>query len=151
MGRSSTYVCIDYEIDGDPQGADPVNLITEVFLAGGASLIDHPLPIVASFDDAGTAMEAAVVAQWRTQREINDATRKLRGGVHLGELAEAIVVMKCANGNQIVFSGTVDLATDGTLDARPMALLQFAAGPTLLWLSTDSRPDIDGRPLRIPT
>ena len=90
VGRSSTYVCIDYEIDGDPQGADPVNLITEVFLAGGASLIDHPLPIVASFDDAGTAMEAAVVAQWRTQREINDATRKLRVGVHLGELAEAI-------------------------------------------------------------
>ncbi|MDP7067616.1 MAG: hypothetical protein QF637_08345 [Acidimicrobiales bacterium] len=153
MERSSTYVCIDYEVAGDPQGADPANLLSEVFVAGGATLLDHPLPIVASFDDAGAAMEVAIVAQWRTQREINDARRKLRIGVHLGELADALAVMECSNGNQIVFSGTVDVATGGTLDARPMALANIGrtSEPTQLWLSTDSRPDIDGRPLRIPT
>lgn len=147
----ATYVCVDYELDGVPKGLDPTSLIESIFSDSGASIIDHELPVVASFTDPTAAVEASIVGQWRVQREINDAHRKLRIGVHLGELAEAIVVMKCANGNQIVFSGTVDLATDGTLDARPMAVLQFATGPTQLWLSTDSRPDIDGRPLHIPT
>ncbi|MFL2987116.1 MAG: hypothetical protein ACJZ57_07720 [Candidatus Poriferisodalaceae bacterium] len=145
------HVCVDYEIDGVPNGAEPKSLVESIFSDSGASFFDHQLPVVASFEDPAVAVEASIVGQWRVQREINDPHRKLRIGVHLGDLGEAIVVMKCANGNQIVFSGTVDLATNGTLDARPMGVLQLATGPTQLWLSTDSRPDIDGRPLRIPT
>tara|TARA_Y100001970_G_scaffold272911_1_gene370207 strand:- start:16630 stop:17130 length:501 start_codon:yes stop_codon:yes gene_type:complete len=148
-----TYVCVDYELEGEPQGKNPKNFLEEIFLAGGAALINHELPVVASFDDVGVAMEYAVVAQWRTQREINDRNRKLRIGVHFGELDHALAVLGCANGNQIVFSGTVDSATGGILDARPMALANIWSDlePTQLWLSTDSRPDIDGRPLRVPT
>ena len=146
-------MCIDYEVDGEPQGRDPQNFVEEILVAGGAAMISHDIPVVASFDDVGAAMEHAIIAQWRTQREINDRDRKLRIGVHLGELDHAIAVMRCANGNQIVFSGTVDSATGGMLDARPMALANIWSDsePTQLWLSTDSRPDIDGRPLRIPT
>ncbi len=153
LKEGQTYVCIDYEVDGEPQCEDPQNFLEEILSAGGATLIDYELPIVASFDDVGVAMEQAIVAQWRTQREINDRDRKLRIGVHLGELDHAVAVMRCANGNQIVFSGTVDSATGGILDARPMALVNIWSDsePTQLWLSTDSRPDIDGRPLRIPT
>ena len=133
-------MCIDYEVDGEPQGRDPQNFVEEILVAGGATMINHDVPVVASFDDVGAAMEHAIV-------------RKLRIGVHLGELDHAIAVMRCANGNQIVFSGTVDSATGGMLDARPMALANIWSDsePTQLWLSTDSRPDIDGRPLRIPT
>ena len=151
--EGQTYECIDYEVDGEPQGEDPQNFLEEILSAGGATLIDYELPIVACFDDVGVAMEQAIVAQWRIQREINDRDRKLRIGVHLGELDHAVAVMRCANGNQIVFSGTVDSATGGILDARPMALVNIWSDsePTQLWISTDSRPDIDGRPLRIPT
>ncbi len=149
----ATYVCVDYEIDGVPQGLEPKSLVENIFSDSGASLIDHQLPVVASFEDATTAVEASIVGQWRVQREINDPHRKLRIGVHVGSLSETVAVLECSNGNQIVFSGAVDLATGGALDARPMALVNIwtDSEPTQLWLSTDSRPDIDGRPLRIPT
>jgi len=149
----ATYVCVDYEIDGVTQGLEPKSLIESIFLGSGASLIDHQLPVVASFEDPTTAVEASIVGQWRVQREINDPHRKLRIGVHVGSLSETVAVLNCSNGNQIVFSGAVDLATGGALDARPMALANIwtDSEPTQLWLSTDSRPDIDGRPLRIPT
>ena len=148
-----TFVCVDYEIEGTPLGLDPTRLLIEVFLSSGASLADHQLPVVASFEDPAAAMEASIVAQWRTQREINDPSRKVRVGVHMGRLWEAVAVLNCSNGNQIVFTGEVDTITGGTLDARPMALAQIWPGsdPVQLWLSTDSRPDIDGRPLRVPT
>ncbi|MBM46188.1 MAG: hypothetical protein CL458_08050 [Acidimicrobiaceae bacterium] len=147
------YVCVDYEAGDNPQGLDPCTLVEEIFSDNGADLIDHELPVVAAFDDPSIAMEAAVVGQWRVQREINDPNRKLRIGVHLGSLVEALAVLGCSNGNQIIFSGAVDVATGGALDARLMgqAQLWVDSEPTQLWLSTDSRPDIDGRPLRIPT
>ena len=147
------YVCVDYEVDGVPNGPEPKSLIESTFLDNGASLIEHPLPVVASFEDPAAAVEASIVGQWRVQREINDPHRKLRIGVHVGSLSETMVVLDCSNGNQIGFSGAVDLATGGVLDARPMAVAKIwtDSEPTQLWLSTDSRPDIDGRPLRIPT
>ena len=147
------YVCVDYEVDGVPNGPEPKSLIESIFLDSGASLIEHQLPVVASFEDPAAAVEASIVGQWRVQREMNDPHRKLRIGVHVGSLSETVAVLDCSNGNQIVFSGAVDLATGGVLDARPMAVAKIWADsePTQLWLSTDSRPDIDGRPLRIPT
>ena len=149
----AAYVCVAYEVDGVPTGPAPQSLIESIFLDNGASLIEHQLPIVASFEDPAAAVEASIVGQWRVQREINDPHRKLRIGVHVGSLSETMVVLDCSNGNQIVFSGAVDLATGGVLDARPMAVAKIwtDSEPTQLWLSTDSRPDIDGRPLRIPT
>ena len=147
------YGCVDYEVDGVPNGPEPKSLIESTFLDNGASLIEHQLPVVASFEDPAAAVEASIVGQWRVQREMNDPHRKLRIGVHVGSLAETVAVLDWANGNQIVFSGAVDLATGGVLDARPMAVAKIwtDSEPTQLWLSTDSRPDIDGRPLRIPT
>lgn len=153
LTRNFTYVCVDYEIVGIPQSVEPTELVTEIFEAKGALIVDHEMSLVGCFDDAANAVEAAVVAQWRTQRDINDPGRKMRVGVHLGELSQALAVLRCSNGNQIVFSGQVDAETGGTLDARPMVRAQLWADgePVQLWLSTDSRPDIDGRPLRLPT
>ena len=151
--RILTYVCVDYEIVGIPQRAEPTELVTEIFEAKGALLVDHETSLVACFDDPANAVEAAVVAQWRTQRDINDPGRKMRIGIHLGDLSQAFAVLGCSNGNQIVFSGQIDVETGGTLDARPMVRAQLWPDiePVQLWLSTDSRPDIDGRPLRLPT
>ena len=148
-----TYVCVDYELVDEPQGVDPRSLLESIFSDNDAEFIPHDLPVVAMFDDPPAAVEAAIVGQWRVQREINDSCRRLRIGVHMGSLAEAIAVLAYANGNQIIFSGAIDVATGGALDARPMGLVKVWADsePTQLWLSTDSRPDIDGRPLRIPT
>ena len=150
---TGAYVCVDYELGDEPQGVDPRSLLENIFSESGASLVQHELPVVAIFNDPSAAMEAAIIGQWRAQREINDPCRKLRIGVHSGTLAEAIAVLACSNGNQIIFSGAIDNATGGALDARPMGLVQLWADsdPTQLWLSTDSRPDIDGRPLRLPT
>jgi len=151
--RNLTYVCVDYEIVGIPQSVEPTELVTEIFEAKGALIVDHETSLVGCFDDAANAVEAAVVAQWRTQREINDPGRKMRIGIHPGDLSQALAVLGCSNGNQIVFSGQIDDVTGGTLDARPMVRAQLWADgePVQLWLSTDSRPDIDGRPLRLPT
>ena len=148
-----TFVCVDYEIEGTPVGLDPTQLLIDVFSSNGALLVEHELPVVASFEDPAVAMEASIIGQWRTQREINDPSRRVRIGVHIGDLREAIAVLNCSNGNQIVFSGQVDAFTGGNLDARPMALARIwpDSDPVQLWLSTDSRPDIDGRPLRVPT
>jgi hypothetical protein len=153
LTRNFTYVCVDYEIVGIPQSVEPTELVTEIFEAKGALIVDHEMSLVGCFDDAANAVEAAVVAQWRTQRDINDPGRKMRIGIHLGDLSQALAVLRCSNGNQIVFSGQVDAETGGTLDARPMVRAQLWADgePVQLWLSTDSRPDIDGRPLRLPT
>lgn len=151
--ESGTYVCVEFEIGGEPLGPDPRTLVETIFMDNGANLIEHELPVLAAFDDPAKAVEAAIVCQWRVQREIDDPCRKLRIGVHSGSLSEAIAVLECSNGNQIIFSGAIDVATGGALDARPMGLATIWADskPTQLWLSTDSRPDIDGRPLRIPT
>jgi hypothetical protein len=151
--RNLTYVCVDYEIVGIPQSVEPTELVTEIFEAKGALIVDHETSLVGCFDDAANAVEAAVVAQWRTQREINDPGRKMRIGIHPGDLSQALAVLGCSNGNQIVFSGQIDDVTGGTLDARPMVRAQLwdDGEPVQLWLSTDSRPDIDGRPLRLPT
>jgi hypothetical protein len=151
--RNLTYVCVDYEIVGIPQSVEPTELVTEIFEAKGALIVSHESAVVACFDDPANAVEAAVVAQWRTQRDINDPGRKMRVGIHLGDLSHALAVLGCSNGNQIVFSGQIDDVTGGTLDARPMVRAQLWADgePVQLWLSTDSRPDIDGRPLRLPT
>ena len=70
-------MCIDYEVDGEPQGRDPQNFVEEILVAGGATMINHDIPVVASFDDVGAAMEHAIVAQWRTRsRDSGNAMRK---------------------------------------------------------------------------
>mgnify|MGYP001159400860 FL=1 len=148
-----TYVCFDYEINGVPSGSDPTPLISAVLAEHGAAAVELNGLIWAEFSDSAAAVEAAIVSQWRVQREIKDDARKLRVGVHRGSLNQTHLVLACANGNQIVFTQAVDEATGGTLDARPMqrVALWSETEPTQLWLSTDSRPDIDGRPLRVRT
>ena len=150
--RILTYACIDYEIVGIPQSVEPSELVTEIFESMGALIVDHETFFVGCFEDPANAVEAAVIAQWRTQREINDPGRKMRIGIHLGDLSQALAVLGCSNGNQIVFSGQIDDVTGGTLDARPMVRAQLwpDGEPVQLWLSTDSRPDIDSRPLQLP-
>ena len=109
----------------------------------------------AVFDDAAAAVEAAVVAQWNVQK-MDDPGLKLRVGVHASAddqaaTAGSAAVASVANGNQILASGSVDQATGGVLDARPMGMIELATeGPVQLWLMTDSRPDVDRRPLNLP-
>ena len=81
---------------------------------------------MASFDDVGVVMEQAIVAQWRTN-EINDRDRKLRIGVHLGELDHAVAVMR-AQMEIRSFSGTVDSATGEYW--MPARLLKPTSGVT---------------------
>ena len=57
----AAYVCVDYEVDGVPNGPEPKSLIESIFLDNGASLIEHQLPIVASFEDPAAAVEASLL------------------------------------------------------------------------------------------
>lgn len=124
--------------------------------AGGKPLADAL--VAAAFDDAAAAAEAAIVGQWSVQRLEEHPCVKVRVGVHADADREAATIgaaalCEVANGNQIIMSGAVDTATGGVVDARPMGIVDLdgLGGPTQLWLVTDSRPDVDRRPLRIPT
>ena len=112
--------------------------------------------VVGCFAEPAAAVEAAVLGQWAVQRREPHPGVKARVGIHLAaaramsaEGAAALCAM--ANGNQIVVSGPVDTATGGTLDARPMGMVALAptADPVQVWLMTDSRTDVDRRPLRL--
>jgi hypothetical protein len=55
------------------------------------------------------------------------------------------------NGNQIIFTQEIDIATNGMLDARLLGNFKLSDSEPVrqLWLSTDSRPKIDARPVRL--
>ena len=132
-----------------------VDTVAAVVSTGGGEPIAAAGLFVARFDAAAAAGEAAIVGQWNVQRLEPQPGFKLRVGLHSDEsldraTAGAHALCEAANGNQILMSGAVDILSGGTLDARPMGVAQLPGdgGQTQLWLMTDSRPDVDPRPLR---
>ena len=118
-------------------------------VGGGAAIEAGGDQVAAGFGEASAAAEAAIVGQWNAQR-LDGETPKLRVGVGDSE-DSAAALAEAANGNQILMSAAVDLATGGMLDARPIGLVTLpgADESSQLWLMTDSRPDVDRRPPRL--
>ena len=104
---------------------------------------------VLCFVEAAEAVEAAVVAQWKFQRSQSEA--KARIGIHIGDLSTALELVFVTNGNQIIFTQEIDIATNGMLDARLLGNFKLSDSEPVrqLWLSTDSRPKVDARPVRL--
>jgi class 3 adenylate cyclase len=146
----------------DEQAVEPAavrSAFDQVTGVGGGRAFDPPGAVfAAAFDDPAAAVEASIVGQWNVQRLERHPGVKVRVGLHVeggqdGAAMGAAALSEVANGNQILFSGSVDAATNGLLDARPMGVVELEgmSAPTQVWMVTDSRPDVDGRPLRLPS
>ncbi len=151
MSDSSWFVAVGVE---EIAGTETATAMATEFVGGilverGGQVCDAPGSVV-RFVDAAAAVEAAVVGQWTAQRADPPLGVKVRIGIDSSEPG-ALALLRAANGNQILMSNAVDQATGGMIDARPMGMVILPGhdAPGSVWLSTDSRPDIDGRPPRL--
>lgn len=154
----TTVVRFDAEVldegEAASRGDDVASTLTAAIEDGAGVATDDGV-LTARFGDPAAAVEAAVVGQWNVQK-LGSVGLKLRVGIHTDDdpataAVGAEALADIANGNQILASGAVDVATGGMLDARPMGTVRLAgAEPVQIWLMTDSRPDVDRRPLILP-
>lgn len=147
--KKMTWVCATFEAEDKKNELEAQELLSSLLMDAGGVAVAHDCVLVLCFVEALEAMEAAVVAQWKFQRSQSEA--KARIGIHIGDLSTALELVFVTNGNQIIFTEEIDIATNGMLDARLLGNFKLSDSEPVrqLWLSTDSRPKIDARPVRL--
>tara|TARA_B110000003_G_C16627840_1_gene525502 strand:- start:1030 stop:1479 length:450 start_codon:yes stop_codon:yes gene_type:complete len=144
-----TWVCTTFEAQDKKNELEAQELLSSILVDAGGVAVAHDFVSVLCFVEAAEAVEAAVVAQWKFQRSQSEA--KARIGIHIGDLSTALELVFVTNGNQIIFTQEIDIATNGMLDARLLGNFKLSDSEPVrqLWLSTDSRPKVDARPVRL--
>jgi hypothetical protein len=147
--KKMTWVCATFEAQDKKNELKAQELLSSILVDAGGVAVAHDFVSVLCFGEAVEAVEAAVVAQWKVQRSQSEA--KARIGIHIGDLSTALELVFVTNGNQIIFTQEIDIATNGMLDARLLGNFKLSDFEPVrqLWLSTDSRPKIDARPVRL--
>lgn len=149
--KKMTWVCATFEAANKKIEIKAQELLCSILENAGGVAMAHDFATVLRFDEAREAVEAAVVAQWKVQRSQSKSEAKAQIGIHIGDLSTALELVRVTNGNQIIFTQEIDIATNGMLDARLLGnfKLRDSEPARQLWLSTDSRPKIDARPVRL--
>jgi len=147
--KKMTWVCTTFEAQDKKNELEAQELLSSILVDAGGVAVAHDFVSVLCFVEAAEAVEAAVVAQWKFQRSQSEA--KARIGIHIGDLSTALELVFVTNGNQIIFTQEIDIATNGMLDARLLGNFKLSDSEPVrqLWLSTDSRPKVDARPVRL--
>lgn len=149
--KKMTWVCATFEAKDKKNELKAQELLSSILVDAGGVAVAHDFVSVLCFEEAGEAVEAAVVAQWKVQRSQSKSEAKARIGIHIGDLSTALELVFVTNGNQIIFTQEIDIATNGMIDARLLGNFKLSDSEPVrqLWLSTDSRPKIDARPVRL--